>query len=312
MSRLYATLILAAIVLGCSSSKVDVPPPTTPPVVPVVPQGAAWEKYVPSYPAESGENILLEANSAKDVYTLIDATGFSSVESPDRNNGNHGYDKQIRHITQAMDDYLKKEVFLFHIHALEDKDRDQMQITDRQRNEIKTDAKSPENMKGQYAQRHHYRWKFCLPADFQPTSNFTHIHQLKGVGGTDVDQPIITLTVRYDAKGSKLQLIHKSNDDDPNNYLIEESLTSFLGTWVIVDEWATFTEKGQYTFRITSLKDGKTLMYYSAPLHLFREGSEFTRPKYGIYRSIAPGKEGTPAIKDEIVKFADFELREIK
>lgn len=311
MNRLYTTIILAAILLGCSSSKVDVPPPVAPPVVPTVPDGAEWEKYVPSYPNESGENILLEANSAKDVYALIDATGFNSVESPDRNNGNHGYDKQIRHITQAKDNYLQKEVFLFHIHALDDKDRDQIQIKDRQRNEIKTDAKSPENMKGHYGERHHYRWKFCLPADFQPTTNFTHIHQLKGVGNTNVDQPIITLTARYNAKGSEMQLLHNKSDNDGSpTYLLKVPLADFLGNWVIVDEWATFTENGQYTFSIVSLKDGKTLMYYSTKeLHLFREGSEFTRPKYGIYRSI---KESTPWIKDEIVKFADFELREIK
>ena len=56
--------------------------------------------------------------------------------------------------------------------------------SDRQRNEIKTYDKSPDNLLGVEGEEVVYKWKFKLDADMQLSSSFTHVHQLKSVGGS--------------------------------------------------------------------------------------------------------------------------------
>ena len=56
-------------------------------------------------------------------------------------------------------------------------------MNDRQRMEIKTYDKSPDNLVGVTGETVEYRWKFKLDSGFQPSASFTHLHQLKAVGG---------------------------------------------------------------------------------------------------------------------------------
>ncbi len=258
---------------------------------------------------ETADKVVLSADRSQDTYTLIRSKGFNPDESPDLCAGNH----QVgRHISQVYDQTLGKDVFVFTIHAQEDKDRDKSDITDRQRNEIKTDNKSPEDMRGSEGERFHLSWKFMLPKGFIPTSSFCHIHQLKGISGSDVSQPVITFTARYNSKGNLLQVIHNGADGQGyNNYLAAVPLADFLGEWVQVDEWATFLHAGSYKLVITRIRDGKKLVEIDQAADMWRDGAGDIRPKWGIYRSIGANGSLLSTLRDEELRFADFGISQL-
>ena len=140
-------------------------------------------------------SLIADGNSAK-TYDLIKRSGYDH-EAPDSSREHKT--EHFQHIQQVHDD------------------RGLPNITDRQRNEIKTDNKSPQSLVGQQGETMVFRWKFCLPAGFRTTTKFSHLHQLKGIdnasGTADVSSPLITLTaysnsksgqqlrVRYDKRG---------------------------------------------------------------------------------------------------------------
>src|SRR6266849_4165680 len=142
------------------------------------------------------------ADGVTDTYTLINSTlGGNAIESPDCIHPEFG-----PHITQAFDSDLGKASFIFHMHVTPDNDR--CVAFDRQRNEIKTYGPSPDYLKGFFGDTVTFRWKFKLDDGFQPSPNFTHIHQIKN--NVDGTLPIITLTPRAGRAGNpdQLQLIH--------------------------------------------------------------------------------------------------------
>ena len=95
------------------------------------------------------------------------------------------------HITQQFDSDLGDFAFTFYLHVTPDNDR--CAAFDRQRNEIKTYGPSPDYVKGFYGDRVAFSWNFKLDATFQPSPNFTHIHQIKA-GDGDAAAPILALT----------------------------------------------------------------------------------------------------------------------
>ena len=128
--------------------------------------------------------VTLQADGPGNTYELIGSKlGGSPIEVPDCGHAAFG-----RHITEVWDDTLGRYVFAFHIHVTPDNDR--CSSFDRQRNEIKTYGPSPAYVKGFYGDVHSYRWKFKLDAGFQPSPNFTHIHQIKAGDGSDDGAPI--------------------------------------------------------------------------------------------------------------------------
>lgn len=254
--------------------------------------------------------VTLSADGKTDTYVLMLAKGFN-YEVPD-SSGTHAAN-HVKHISQVFDPFLGKYVFEFIIHINIDDDRGLPNITDRQRNEIKTDAKSPANMVGSRGETHINRWKFKLPLGFKPTKNFTHIHQIKGYGGTDIDMPLITFTARKQSNGSQLlQIIHVSpKPATTTTYLAAVPLSDFIDQWVEVCESATFDHNGKYEVTITRIGDKKELLHFvSDNIDLWRDGATAMRPKYGIYRSF--GIEGSlkDEMQDEILRFADFSLKE--
>jgi hypothetical protein len=70
----------------------------------------------------------------------------------------------VPHITEVMDDELKKNVFVFHAHVNQDDDR--CGATDRQRTEIRG-GKLAETWPSN-GQTFYYRWKFRLPEGSRP------------------------------------------------------------------------------------------------------------------------------------------------
>ena len=238
---------------------------------------------------------ILSADGVTEAYTRIQGVLKSAPETPDCSHTAFG-----PHITQALDSELGKYVFVFHIHVTPDNDR--CVAFDRQRLEIKTEgnASTPDYLKGFLNDSVTFRWKFKLPAGFQPSTSFTHIHQIKAYDGDD-SAPIMTLTPRKGNPNS-LQLINV-NSKGVTTTLSSTPLAPFVGVWVEAYEKITYSSTGQYSIVIKNLSDGAILFSYSnANVDLWRNGTTVVRPKWGIYRSL----NNADQLRDEQVRYDRF------
>lgn len=244
--------------------------------------------------------VFMEADNTGDAYSLIDSKGYG-YEVPDCKHA-------VRHITEEWNTVLRKNVFVFTLHR--DLDDDRCINEDRQRTEIKTYGSSPDSMIGFYGETFSHRWKFLLDSGFQSSLNFCHIHQIKAGDGTDADNPLITLTTRNgNGTNDKFQIIFIAPVTGTNTTIYQTDLAPFKGNWVEAYERITYKDTGSYTLVIKRLTDDKTLVSYSNDtLALWRTGSTFMRPKYGIYRSLV----SSSYLRDESVRFADFYLWKTK
>ncbi len=251
---------------------------------------------------------LLDADGTTDTYDLINsvlAPGYDVIEAPGITVGScDNHSAFGDHITQVFDDSLDIYVFVFHIHV--DEDNDRCQYFDRQRNEIKTYDKSSDSLLGVLGETVEYKWRFKLDEGFQPSSSFTHIHQLKSVGSPEDGMPLITLTPR---KGTpdKLQLRYAATTTQSTIHEVE--LDPLKGVWVEAIERVTYGEAGigSYSLSIETVHDGTNLMTYStSSLRMWKTNADFIRPKWGIYRSL----NDAASLRDEIVYFANFSIYE--
>jgi len=249
----------------------------------------------------SPQGVELKADGPGNTYDLITsilAPGYNPIEVPDCNHPEFG-----DHIDELFDSELNTNVFRFYIHASPDNDR--CINFDRQRNEIKTYDQSPDNLLGVDNEKVVYKWKFKLKSGFQTSPNFTHLHQLKSVGGSLASMPMYTLTAR---KGNpdKLELRYAETDDQ--NTLTETDLAPFVDTWLEVTEIIKYGTSGTYEIEIKKVSDNTTLFAYSNfSIINWRAGATFVRPKWGIYRSLLNAQD----LRDEEVLFADFSITEI-
>jgi hypothetical protein len=234
----------------------------------------------------------LNANGPGQTYELINsvlAPGYVVVEAPDQCSSHPQFG---RHIAEVWDSILNKFVFEFYIHVptafpvtTTTADNDRCINFDRQRVEIKTYDQSPSNLKGTVGETVTYKWQFRLPLGFQPSPNFTHIHQVKAVDGDD-DDPIFTLTARAGTT-NLLQLIHVDSSVGNSNVLKTANLSLFQGTWVEATETILVGQSGTYNITIKRISDGVVLLTHSATnIKTIRAGNAFIRPKWGIYRSL--------------------------
>lgn len=244
--------------------------------------------------------VELNADGPGDTYSLITsvlAPGYNPIETPDCNHEDFG-----DHIDEIFDEELDAFVFRFHIHTSPDDDR--CIKFDRQRNEIKSYDKSPDNLLGIEGERVIYKWKFKLAEGFQSSPNFTHIHQLKSVGGSLASMPMYTLTTR---KGTPDQLELRYAKTSSQITLTKTDLEPFIGTWLEVKETITYGTVGNYTISINRVDDGTNLLSYeNDEITNWRPEAEFVRPKWGIYRSLLNAQD----LRDEMVLYADFSVRE--
>lgn len=263
-------------------------------------------------PQESYEQVTLNANGTGSTYELINsalAPGYTAVETPDQCNSHPSFG---RHIAEVFDATLNKFVFEFYIHiptsfpvTATTADNDRCLNFDRQRAEIKTYESSPANLKGTIGETITYKWKFRLPSGFQPSPNFTHIHQIKAVGGDDGD-PLFTLTPRYGTPNS-LQLLYYLDSNTSANVLTSANLSSFLGTWVEAKEVIKVGANGTYSITVKRVSDGLSLLSYtSSNIQTIRPSNTFTRPKWGIYRSL-----NSPSyLRDDSIRLSDIFIQE--
>lgn len=238
--------------------------------------------------------VTLSADGPGNTYQLIESKGFG-VESPDCGHTSFG-----PHITEVFDNILNKNVFVFHSHHILDDDRCGSQ--DRVRIEIKGGSGSPAELQHTNGQTAYYRWKFKLDAGFKPSGRFTHIFQVKAIEG-DAGAPLITITPRAGSP-EKMQIIHSSGSGSGGLGTVHQvDLAPFKGTWVEGYIKYKSGEGSAGTFEITlkRISDGATLLSYSRTgIDMWREGADYNRPKWGVYR----GKDD--ALRDEQVRFADF------
>ena len=258
--------------------------------------------------AYSSAQVMLYADGPGNTYELINsilAPGYTAMETPDMTNGTHA--AFGRHIAEVYDSTLKRNVFEFYIHALLDNDVSTLE-SDRQRVEIKTYSSSPKNLKGDTGETMTFKWKFKLPTGFKPSSNFTHIHQIKAVDGDD-SSPLFTLTPRKGSSGGadQLQLIYVADSATSSNVVNTINLSLLLNTWVEVTEVIKVGSKGTYSITINKLSNGTNLMTYSnANIKTIRPSNSFIRPKWGIYRSL----NDVGNLRDDSIRFADFSIAE--
>jgi len=245
--------------------------------------------------------VVLNADGPGDTYELITsvlAPENNPIEVPDCNHEAFG-----DHIEEIFDEDLNAFVFRFHMHTTPDNDR--CINFDRQRNEIKSYDKSPDNLLGIENEKVIYKWKFKLTSGFQASPNFTHLHQLKSVGGNLASMPMYTLTAR---KGSpdKLELRYAQTDNQIT--LIKEDLDPFVGSWLDVTETIKYGTAGTYSIEITRVEDNEVLLAYANDNIInWRPDASFVRPKWGIYRSLLNAQD----LRDEAVLFANFSVEEI-
>lgn len=239
--------------------------------------------------------VILKADGHSDTYTLINQTlgGKNIPETSDCSHETFG-----PHIRQEFDSTLGKSSFVFYIHTANDNDR--CKKFDRQRNEIKTYNPSPAYLKGFNGDTVSYRWKFKLDTAFQASSDFTHIHQIKA-GDGDADMPIITLTPRA-GNPDQLEIIHMDSAGT-KRVLTTTPLAALKGTWIHAYEKITYSAHGSYLLVLSRLKDDAPIMRYSnADIDMWRSGTTFVRPKWGIYRSLKHAEQ----LRDEAVRFDEF------
>lgn len=245
--------------------------------------------------------VTLDADGPGNTYELITsvlAPNYNPIEVPDCNHNAFG-----RHIDEVFDANLNQNVFRFFIHTTPDNDR--CINFDRQRNEIKSYNQSPDNLLGVEDETVVYKWKFKLDADFQVSSSFTHLHQLKSVGGSLASMPMYTLTAR---KSSPDRLELRYAETDSQVTLTQTALAPFKGVWLDVTETITYGTSGSYAIEIKKVSDNSVLLSYSDDSIInWRKDADFVRPKWGIYRSLNSESD----IRDEEVLFAAFSVEEI-
>ena len=255
---------------------------------------------VASY-AQDNTVTIIEADGPGETYTLLESKlGGSPLEVPDCD-----HEEPFRHIEEIYDDILEKYVFKFHIHKDTDTDRCKTN-TDRQRNEIKAYDPSPDALKAIRREVVTYEWYFKIDAQFQPSGSFTHLFQLKAVGGTDAANPLLTITPR---KGDpdKLQLIH-GRGSNAYTTVQEADLSMIKGQWVKAFCEVVYAEDtGKLDLQLQLLDGTEVMSFVDEAIDMWRTGSSFVRPKWGIYRSL----NDMEALRDEEVLFADFKVSEI-
>ena len=263
------------------------------------------------------QTILNADNTPNNTYELINsvlAPGGTAIETPDQTpDGLHT--AFGRHIAEVFDTDLNKNVFEFYAHLTPDND-----VTgglDRQRVEMKTYAASPNNLKGVLGETVTYKWRFKVPVGFQPSDNFTHIHQVKAVDGDD-SSPIFTLTPRAGIP-NKLELIYVQDENSGTDKKVIVNLIDFEGIWVEALETIKIGTgtSGTYSITIKKVSDGTVLLSYSNnAIQTIRTAAtdpgspkvanSFIRPKWGIYRSLLDDGK----LRDDSLRIADVLIAE--
>jgi hypothetical protein len=259
-----------------------------------------------------------------EINTYMRGFGFDYTEHPNCTGG-YGGDIGGVHGDVDVEPSLSRHAFRFHIHIdpVMDGDRCSSSTVDRQRNEMKsiTNNSTWAHVQGNWDEWQILEWKFRLPAGFQPTANFCHIHQLKAQDGPNNGAPTITITPRASSSGAnkRVQIIHSVDGASTGKGTVVDNipLSDFEDQWVQVREEVHYTHDGYYSIRITRISDGKVLIDFKDDhIDMWRIGSSYIRSKFGLYRSLAGGRLNqvpvgqSPLLKNESIWITDFRVYE--
>jgi len=99
-----------------------------------------------------------------------------------------------------------------------------------------------------------------------------------------------------------LQVLH-INSKGNTAVLNSTNLQPFLGQWIEANEKLTYSSSGKYSLVLKKVSDGSELLRVSSQkIDLWRDGTTFVRPKWGIYRSL----NDKGSLRDETVLFGKF------
>ena len=304
-ARANSIALLGALLVlhGCSSGGggSTPPDPSPPPVADRPPTDTASYDVLTTRTLDADGDL-----SGLDAYDLIRAFGGPNpIEAPDLYAINH---PGVPHIYEDSDATVGNH-FVFIIHRDIDIDRDRTDITDRQRNEIKTYSGSEEAVKGFENETFIYRWKFRIDADMEVSRRFTHFFQLKAVGGPD-SHPILTISGAERSSEDGIEVRYSPLQDD--TILERRNWSLVTGEWLEAYCRVTFAETGDLRLIVTRISDDDVIFDIDERgLDLWRgeEPSHFVRPKWGIYRSILDQDNLRP--EEENVRFANFSVSEV-
>lgn len=255
----------------------------------------------------SVRSLVADGEGQVDTYDLIrNFAGPNPIEAPDLYEINH---PGAPHIFEELDESIGNH-FVFVIHRDDDRDRDRLDITDRQRNEIKTYDKSEDAVKAYEDEVMIYRWKFKIEPGISLTSRFSHFFQLKAVGGDD-SQPLITITGNVQSGDDGFEIRHSPLTSTVD--LARVSRDKVEGRWLTAYVRATFSEEGDFRMIIVDEVEREVVFDISEQgLDMWRGNAadHFVRPKWGIYRSLAEKESLRPDV--EVVRFADFEVEKVR
>jgi hypothetical protein len=222
---------------------------------------------------------MISADGPGNTYQLLERS--YGIEVPDCKH-------MVPHMTEVMDDELKKNVFVFHAHVNQDDDR--CMNSDRQRTEIRGRAGG---VQGPLGSTRHYRWMMKLPAGFRPSGNFTHVFQIKAYGnGHGSGAPIMTLTPRNGTFGIDGRIGTRASTQ----------LSNVVNQWVVIELTIVHANAGRLALTVRRWRDNMVLISYSGNADMYDDGAGYGAPKFGIYRSL----NSAGSLRDEQVRFADF------
>jgi hypothetical protein len=199
----------------------------------------------------------------------------------------------VRHIREDTDGEVGPH-FVVVIHR--DIDLDHLK-NDRQRVEITIHPMGTARLMGQDGKTIVYTWRFKLAPDLKTSSAFSIFFQLKSEGG-NASAPIVALT----AHGNNLE-IHQVGNDGASHTLAGTAFAPLRGLWLDAYARATFSHQGAF-FMTVKKPDGTIVLKADAPkADMWRDG-DFTKPKWGIYRSL--DDKGALNASEDSVRFANF------
>lgn len=260
----------------------------------------------------SAVSLSSQGQSSEDSAVRVTASGnyFSTNAAPFFNEklGGVAVEDQSCHeanstrILEVFDNVLQKYVFSFNI-KINDVDCATNE-SDRQRLEVKTYSLSPDHLKGINGEAHFYSWKLYVPEGFQVSTAFTHLFQIKPVGGNDA-MPLISLTARK-ANPSRLEILYAATNEAQR--IAEAPLSQFVGKWLEIRVGARYESVGSFEITINEIPSNTQLFHFVNNVDMWREGTEFNRPKWGIYRSLSNAQD----LREETLLYNDFCIAEVE
>lgn len=113
-----------------------------------------------------------------------------------------------------------------------------------------------------------------------------------------------TLTTRKSTP-DRLELRYAAIDQQIT--LKQTDLAPLIDRWISVRETILYGNSGSYTIVLLDTETEEVLFNYTNNNIInWREGGEFIRPKWGIYRSLNYPED----LRDEALLFADFDIIE--